>query len=83
MVDADLGRKSLKSRLFAYYTVVVPSKVDDLDSKFPTIYDKYGGSIESEAKLQKKLRKLYGSEVLLKIVTEDELKKRKVRMDEI
>lgn len=77
-MEVNLGRKSLKSRLLAYYTVVVPTKVHDLDSKFGDIYDKYGGSIEAEAKLQKKLRKLYGSEVLLNIVTGDEPKKRKV-----
>jgi len=61
-MDPDLGRKSLQSRLSSFYSLVAPEKLVDFESKFDDIYNKYGGSIENERKLQRKLRKVRRSE---------------------
>ncbi len=70
-LPVNTSSSSLRRRLEAYYGIVCPSVVEDCESwadRFTEIYEKYGGSAASEAKLQKRLMKKYGSDVILNVV---------------
>jgi len=64
---------SLKHRLELYYSFVSPETptASDWPSKFTEIYRKFGCSLANEIKLQAKLKKKYGDEIVLNIPTVD------------
>ncbi|GMH50930.1 hypothetical protein TL16_g00905 [Triparma laevis f. inornata] len=71
-MEANLSKSSLKERLGAYYELVAPHLLENeatWASRFEEIYEKFGGSIPSEKKLQAKLAKKYGNDVKLPITT--------------
>ena len=64
----SLGKPSLRHRLESYYSLVSPPSISDpakWKSNFESIYEKYGGSVEGETKLAKKLARKYGGRVML------------------
>ena len=64
----SLGKPSLRHRLESYYSLVSPPSISDpvkWKSNFESIYDKYGGSVEGETRLAKKLARKYGGRVML------------------
>ena len=68
----NLGKPSLRRRLEAYYTKVAPDQIavqSDWKDRLDKIWEKFGGSVEGEAKLAAKLAKKYGPLVQLQIVT--------------
>eukprot|EP00581_Thalassiosira_minuscula_P001230 CAMPEP_0183740006 /NCGR_PEP_ID=MMETSP0737-20130205/58643_1 /TAXON_ID=385413 /ORGANISM="Thalassiosira miniscula, Strain CCMP1093" /LENGTH=481 /DNA_ID=CAMNT_0025974973 /DNA_START=49 /DNA_END=1494 /DNA_ORIENTATION=- len=69
----SLGKPSLRHRLESYYTLIAPDAISDVETwktNFELIYEKYGGSVEGERKLRKKLAKKYGERVLLLVAPE-------------
>ena len=65
-----LGKPSLRRRLEAYYSLVAPFLIEDVEEwrkRFDQIYEKYGGSVDGEQKLALKLKKKYGSAILLRV----------------
>lgn len=76
LVPVSLGKPSLRRRLEDYYSLIAPDVIsDDIEwrKKFELIYDKYGGTVESERNLAKKLAKKYGDSVKL-LIAGDEVK---------
>ena len=70
----SLGRKSLRQRLEAYYSLISPDALSDQaewDRKFDLIYEKYGGTEKGEKALATKLCKKYGTAVRLRLITKD------------
>ena len=68
----SLGKPSLRLRLEAYYSLIAPETIADEASwrkRFEQIYDKFGGTVEGEAKLAAKLAKKYGNNVRLLLTT--------------
>ena len=64
----SLGRPSLRHRLESYYSLVSPDQIADQEtwkSRFETIYNKFGGTVQGETKLAAKLAKKYGNQVRL------------------
>lgn len=64
----SLGKPSLRHRLESYYSLVSPPSIADpakWRSNFESIYEKYGGSVDGETKLARKLAKKYGGRVML------------------
>ncbi len=62
---------SLKARLEAYYSLIAPEIIANPAEwriKFEQIYERYGGSNDSERKLSSKLAKKYGTSVRLLLV---------------
>jgi len=58
--------------LEAYYSLIAPDTIADETSwrkRFEQIYEKYGGTVDGEAKLAKKLAKKYGNNVRLLLTT--------------
>ena len=71
-IPISLGKPSLRRRLEDYYSLVSPDVTANEKkwrSKFDLIYDKYGGSVEKEASLARKLTKKYGTIVRLKLTS--------------
>ena len=67
-IPVSLGKPSLRLRLEAYYSLIAPETIADEASwrkRFGQIYDKFGGTVEGEAKLAKK----YGNNVRLLLTT--------------
>jgi small nuclear ribonucleoprotein (snRNP)-like protein len=64
-----LGKPSFRRRLEAYYSVVSPDvltenehdKANSWSSRFEQIWSKFGGSVEGESRLGKKLSQKYGT----------------------
>ncbi|KAL7570051.1 hypothetical protein ACA910_017089 [Epithemia clementina (nom. ined.)] len=70
-IPLSLGKPSLRRRLEAYYSIVAPQQIANPSEwlvKLDQIYDKYGGTVEGEAKLARQLTRKYGSGVALQIV---------------
>jgi small nuclear ribonucleoprotein (snRNP)-like protein len=67
MQSINLGKPSFKRRLEDYYSLISPDVISAIDwkLKFDQIYAKYGGSLQSELQLARKLEKKYGSAVKL------------------
>ena len=71
-IPVSLGKPSLRLRLEAYYSLIAPETIADEASwrkRFEQIYDKFGGTVEGEAKLAAKLAKKYGNNVRLLLTT--------------
>ena len=71
-IPVSLGKPSLRLRLEAYYSLIAPETISDEASwrkRFEQIYDKFGGTVEGEAKLAAKLAKKYGNNVRLLLTT--------------
>ena len=71
-IPVSLGKPSLRLRLEAYYSLIAPETIADEASwrkRFEQIYDKFGGTVEGEAKLAAKLAKKYGTNVRLLLTT--------------
>lgn len=67
-IPVNLGKPSLRLRLEAYYQLVSPQQLsDDWKDRFAQIWSKYGGTVEGERQLAKKLHKKYGTQVLLQL----------------
>lgn len=77
-IPISLGRPSLRRRLEDYYSLIAPDVISNESEwrrKFELIYDKYGGSVEKESALSRKLAKKYGNTVQLKLTVDDEQRK--------
>ncbi|GFH60950.1 hypothetical protein CTEN210_17426 [Chaetoceros tenuissimus] len=77
-IPISLGRPSLRRRLEDYYSLIAPDVISNESEwrrKFELIYEKYGGSIEKESALSRKLAKKYGNTVRLKLTVDDEQRK--------
>lgn len=71
-IPVSLGKPSLRLRLEAYYSLIAPDTIADEPAwrkRFEQIYDKFGGTVEGEAKLAAKLAKKYGNNVRLLLTT--------------
>ena len=71
-IAVSLGKPSLRLRLEAYYSLIAPDTIADEASwrkRFEQIYEKYGGTVDGEAKLAAKLAKKYGNNVHLLLTT--------------
>ena len=71
-IPVSLGKPSLRLRLEAYYSLIAPDTIADEASwrkRFEQIYEKYGGTVDGEAKLAAKLAKKYGNNVRLLLTT--------------
>ena len=71
-IPVSLGKPSLRLRLEAYYSLIAPETIAGEASwrkRFEQIYDKFGGTVEGEAKLAAKLAKKYGNNVRLLLTT--------------
>ena len=71
-IPVSLGKPSLRRRLEAYYRQVAPHQIANTTewlSKLDQIYQKYGGSIEGEQSLARKLIRKYGTLVQLQVVS--------------
>ncbi|GMH90183.1 hypothetical protein TrST_g12934 [Triparma strigata] len=67
---SNISRQSLLARLTDYYKLVAPHLIEDSaawQKRFDEIYEKFGGSIANETKLQAKLEKKYGRDVKLTV----------------
>ncbi|GAX26410.1 hypothetical protein FisN_37Hh040 [Fistulifera solaris] len=72
-IPINLGKPSLRRRLEAYYQLVSPQQISDehWKDRFAQIWQKYGGTVEGERQLARKLHKKYGTQVLLQLTTEE------------
>ncbi|GAX19769.1 hypothetical protein FisN_37Lh040 [Fistulifera solaris] len=70
-IPINLGKPSLRLRLEAYYRLVSPQQISDDNNnwrdRFAQIWQKYGGTVEGERQLARKLHKKYGTQVLLQL----------------
>jgi small nuclear ribonucleoprotein (snRNP)-like protein len=71
-IPINLGKPSLRLRLEAYYQLVSPQQLSDDNwrDRFAQIWQKYGGTVEGERQLARKLHKKYGTQVLLQLTEE-------------